>query len=86
MRGVCQKGKEVLTWAGEGPGGLSGPQSHPVVGHSDPGQSMHQSALGRRVQKSPCRPLPLLGNHPWMPMANWHGGGGPDGRCLLCHP
>lgn len=59
MLGICQKEKEPPTWTGEGPGGLRGPQSHSKDGHSDPGQSMNQSGLRRRIWKASCRPLPL---------------------------
>lgn len=68
MLEVCQKEKEALIWGGEGP--------HPIDGASDPGQSVNQSGLGRRVQKAPRRPLPLLEKLPCRPP-------GMEGRALM---
>lgn len=74
---ICQEDKEALTWAEEGSGGLCGPQSHSIDGHSDSDQSINPSRLGRRAWKASCRP--------WVPVANWYGGNGPDGRHPSCH-
>lgn len=78
MLGACfQREKEALTWAEEGSGGPCGSQSHPIDGHCDPGQSGNKLGLHRGAQKASCRP--------WVPVASWLGGDGPDGRCLSCH-